>query len=82
MLRAIIILFLFFSFSSISFGDQETPTSEEFRKIFEKYKTERELPKNYKRAQENKFKKLLKDLRPFLIFVFIIIVPICCPAKY
>jgi hypothetical protein len=74
MLRTIIILFLFFSFSSISFGDQETPTSEEFRKIFEKYKTERELPKNYKRAQENKFKKLLKDLRPFLIFVFIMIV--------
>ena len=47
MLRAIIILFLFFSFSSNSFGEQKTLTGEDLRKILEKNKIERSIPKNY-----------------------------------
>ena len=74
MLRAIIILFLFFSFSSNSFGEQKTLTSEDLRKILEKNKIERSIPKNYKKSQGDKFKELAKNFRPFLIFVFIMIV--------
>ena len=57
MLRAIIILFLFFSFSSNSFGEQKTLTSEDLRKILEKNKIERSIPKNYKKSQGDKFKE-------------------------
>jgi len=74
MLRSIIILLLFFSFSNISFGEQKTLTSEELGKTFEKLKFKKALQKNYKRTQEDKFKDFLKKFRPFLIFIFIMIV--------
>jgi len=74
MLRSIIILLLFFSFSNISFGEQKTLTSEELGKTFEKLKFKKALQKNYKRTQEDKFKDFLKKFRPFLIFIFIMII--------
>ena len=48
-------------------------TSEELRKSFEKFKIERKIRTNYKRTQGDQFKKILRDLKPFLIFIFIII---------
>ena len=84
MLRIVITLFLFFFLSSISFGEQNTDkkikTPEELRKIFEKIIKNKEnlpkgfKPKNYQRTPEDQFKKILRDLKPFLIFIFIIAV--------
>ena len=84
MLRIVITLFLFFFLSSISFGEQNTDkkikTPEELRKIFEKIIKNKEnlpkgfKPKNYQRTPEDQFKKILRDLKPFLVFIFIIAV--------
>ena len=77
MLKTISTLFLFFFLTSISFAEQNTDkkikTHEEFRKSIEKFKIERKITTNYKRTQGDQFKKILRDLKPFLIFIFIII---------
>ena len=55
MLRSIIILLLFFSFSNISFGEQKTLTSEELGKTFEKLKFKKVF--SISRSLKNESKK-------------------------
>ena len=54
--------------------NKKIKTSEDLRKILENIrKNKPNITKNYQRTPEDQFKKILRDLKPFLIFIFIII---------